>query len=669
MPAIREIKPINPTTFEVELLGKDKVEIGDRGAIDFKPHIKLNRWDGECFIKVGLPTTEKVPPVIKADKVKFKGKDIEADFYPLEPTTVIAKDKDGRDHKFTQNELGGFEFEVILKKKPKTNRIVLDIKTQGLEFLYQPPMTEGDKKNGHIQPDNIAGSYAVYHATRTNMHASKADAEKYKCGKMGHFYYPYLTDADGRRVRAEGFNISDGLMTVTLPQDFLDSAAYPVSIDPDFGYTDKGGSSSTIWVLIGFRETAPADGTVTSISMYLLEVGGQCDVNFGYYNNNVSEEVGTHVAHGTAATPAASYDDWYLIDVSGSITNGNVYWLIGQATTDAYYRAYTDYESGFRYATDTIFVFDNWDDSPTIDTYTNNWRVSIYCTYEEAGVTHYGAATLSGVGTLAGLPHATYAAKSTLAGVGTLAAIGCRIRTGLATLTGAGTLSALGVSLLAAKATLSGVGSLSAIGKGIFCGVSTLAGTGTLVVSAIKTAIGKATLSGAGSLAAIGTIVTAGMVYGAATLSGIGSLAAKGVRTLKGAATLSGTGSLAVAWERIRTGAATLAGVGTLIAKAGRIRTGAATLAGSGILAVLGHLTSVNKATLAGVGSLTAKGVGIFIGAATLAGTGTLTAKVSLKRVYQLIKMLIQTRSKARMTVQTMSKARMQIELRGGGEE
>ncbi|GAJ08535.1 unnamed protein product [marine sediment metagenome] len=39
-------KQINPTTYEAELAGGAKVEIGDREAVDFKPHLKLNRWGG-----------------------------------------------------------------------------------------------------------------------------------------------------------------------------------------------------------------------------------------------------------------------------------------------------------------------------------------------------------------------------------------------------------------------------------------------------------------------------------------------------------------------------------------------------------------------------------------------------------------------------------------------
>lgn len=43
MPPIK----IDDTTYEITLPFGDKVEIGDKDAPDFKPHLKLNRWDGD----------------------------------------------------------------------------------------------------------------------------------------------------------------------------------------------------------------------------------------------------------------------------------------------------------------------------------------------------------------------------------------------------------------------------------------------------------------------------------------------------------------------------------------------------------------------------------------------------------------------------------------------
>lgn len=163
------------------------------------------------------------------------------------------------------------------------------------------------------------------------------------------------------------------------------------------------------------------------------------------------------------------------------------------------------------------------------------------------GVTHLGAATLSGVGTLTGIGRGIFIGQTTLSGVGTLAGIGRLIAIGKATLLGSGSLSAIGqritygivslvgtgtlaasaVSTLIGKATLSGVGSLSAIGSFLRYGVVTLTGQGTLVANGVITAIGQATLSGVGTLAAIGTVVVTGVIhYGKVTLSGVGSLAA-----------------------------------------------------------------------------------------------------------------------------------------------
>ena len=121
------------------------------------------------------------------------------------------------------------------------------------------------------------------------------------------------------------------------------------------------------------------------------------------------------------------------------------------------------------------------------------------------GTTHYGAATLSGTGSLA--------------------SIGALTLKGSAILAGAGSLAALGSIIIVASATLSGVGSLAAAGtiKGaVKYGAATLVGAGALAAAAVKTLSGAAALSGVGSLSAIGNLL--GDVFGAASLAGLGSL-------------------------------------------------------------------------------------------------------------------------------------------------
>jgi len=184
------------------------------------------------------------------------------------------------------------------------------------------------------------------------------------------------------------------------------------------------------------------------------------------------------------------------------------------------------------------------------------------------GVTHYGAATLSGVGTLAGIGQGLFTGKSTLSGTGTLTAIGQRTTYGKATLSGAGTLSGIGRKILTGAATLSGTGSLAGIGRLTAVGKASLLGTGGLTAKGVITAIGKATLSGVGSLSAIGTLVSGGIIhYASAVLSGVGGLSAKGVGIFKGAATLAGEGTLKGIGHLNAVGKATLSGIGSLSAK------------------------------------------------------------------------------------------------------
>lgn len=223
----KKIVPINDTTFEVEMPSGDKVEMGDRESAHFKPSLKLNRWGGECFVKVGLPTTEKPAPIVEAGRVKWRGQKVETQLYPLKSTPI--------------NELGGFEFEIVLKEKPVSNQIVLDIQAQGLRFSYQPPLTQEEIDRGDIRPDNVVGSYAVYHATKKN--------NRYMTGKAFHIYRPIVEDALGNKswcsLHIDEY-INPKNLTITVPQQFLDEAVYPVTIDPTFGYTTIGVSTMSI---------------------------------------------------------------------------------------------------------------------------------------------------------------------------------------------------------------------------------------------------------------------------------------------------------------------------------------------------------------------------------------------------------------------------------------
>jgi len=374
-----KILPLNDTTYEVEMPSGDKVEIGDREAIDFKPHLKLNHWGGECFVKVGLPTTEKVTPIVEAGKVKWRGQKVKARFYPLEPTT--------------QNELGGFEFEIVLKEKPATNQIVLDIDAKGLRFSYQPPLTQQEIDNGTVRPDNVVGSYAVYHATKKN--------NEYMTGKAFHIYRPSAEDALGNKAWCSLYidgHIDPTSLTLTVPQQFLDEATYPVVIDPTFGRTSIGGTSGNLTIYVMTRDDyrrgsawtmPPPGGTANFISAY---IGGDFDCDCKVFiNQKDSGGAGTHGQIATKAKLACGQAFHWETFTLGSeeLTAAVVYILniIGNADDaaggEAYYIKYDD---------DSV-VASYYDDEQTYGAPESPWEsapegttrdYSIYCDYSEA---------------------------------------------------------------------------------------------------------------------------------------------------------------------------------------------------------------------------------------------------------------------------------------------
>ena len=150
------------------------------------------------------------------------------------------------------------------------SRFISDPSTVKCPFCGFLEITQEEIDDGASRPENVVGSYAVYHQTRGRVNDSAG--MEYKTGKAFHIYRPEAIDRDGNKVWCD-LSISEqtGTLTVTVPQPFLDTAMYPVRVDPTFGYTTAGSSS-------GFEQddilygsglySMPEDGTLDSMSYY-----------------------------------------------------------------------------------------------------------------------------------------------------------------------------------------------------------------------------------------------------------------------------------------------------------------------------------------------------------------------------------------------------------------
>jgi len=277
---------------------KDEIttEIGDTKQTEFHPQIKIQRWNNEVNCSIRLVTDEKTPVVsTEVDKIKWVGDKTEAHFYPI-----------------TEGE-GGYEFEVILREKPASNVIEFTLQTKGLDFFYQPPLTEeykvGDNywrgtiitevtetdvigENGKVlvhRPENIVGSYAIYHQTKGGL--NDINGKDYRAGQAGFIYRPKIKDALGEEVWADlNIDVGQGLMTITVPQDFLDKATYPVAIDPNYGYETVAGTwaeylSCTVESFVAELGNAPANGTLNYLHWALYCIDNEVTAKTAFYGD------------------------------------------------------------------------------------------------------------------------------------------------------------------------------------------------------------------------------------------------------------------------------------------------------------------------------------------------------------------------------------------------
>ena len=384
-----ELKKLNYWNYK----GFDKLDVEVNASY---PKIRLWRWNKEDYLDIELLT--KAKPLSKkmhSPKLTQEFSDFNVNLYPL--------------WNFSEN--GAFEFEIILKQKPLTNKVTFNINDSGLEFYYQPPLNEEVNcslegcvacnathcwdENGtitHYRPENVVGSYAVYHSYKKN--------NEYKTGKLFHIFRPKVRDSAGNTTWCDlHIDEAKGLLTITIPQEFLDKAVYPVTVDPTFGYESIGGSSTWSGVPAGSCFLCPESGTLISITVYT-----------GFSINNV---MGNAIYSGTCGNIGNK-----LIEDSGNVpistgwnTNSNwetfsfeantYYWLMAWFSGNTPYYYDTVETEQYSYRSDV--TFEEWPD-PFSPTGYKNRKMSIYANYTSADTTPPTYSQNSTNSTIAGTP-------------------------------------------------------------------------------------------------------------------------------------------------------------------------------------------------------------------------------------------------------------------------
>lgn len=284
-----------------------------------------------------------------------------------------------------------FQFNITLSRLVAISSISIAIETANLVFYYQPPLNqeligkeyEGWKINEthafddkgflrNYRPLNVVGSYAVYSTTKWG--------NQYKTGKLFHIYRPLLIDAKGKTSWAT-LNITKTALTITLPQTFLDSATYPVTVDPTFGRTTQGGSSVRFdaWWLDQY--TVASSGTITSFGVFISTEDGSSTIHIGAYTDTGADYPNALIVETGAYTPVATGEQ--TVDCVDTAFSSGKIWIATGVDPNSGVRVYADSTGGTGIYKSVLYgaapnPFPAGGSSHT-------WSFSIYATYTTGG--------------------------------------------------------------------------------------------------------------------------------------------------------------------------------------------------------------------------------------------------------------------------------------------
>lgn len=344
-------------------------EVGDvKSEGQFYPQLKIKRWNNEANFSVRLKDSRHVEPTIDGDKVVYDTPEYRACFYYLDQ---------------------GFEFDILEHAK-RARKLEFSLRHKGLRFLYQDPVRLQEKFDYYTKmgcdpeiPEDVYGSYAVYHETKVN--------NQYRAGKAFHIKRPWARDKNGWKVWLDlHIDPDTNLMSMTYPQAFYDNAIWPVYVDPTFGYTTAGASNASSINNRGYghgnssqQYTASSGDQVTTLHFYTRNTNDTADCGIYDLGTPGSSEDGATLLSGNATiTATGTTPVWETASVTIDLTNGN-----------GHFCAYAT-GNGIRRYWDTGVAGDSTEDtnasggalpSTWTETNTDDEIMSFYATYTEGG--------------------------------------------------------------------------------------------------------------------------------------------------------------------------------------------------------------------------------------------------------------------------------------------
>ena len=198
---------------------KISVEIGDKKSDSFKQILKLRSANKELISEVlGLGSGDLS---FEGDKIIYGDGKIELNFYEIPSQEAQNKNQ------ITPTGIYAYEQEIILKTNPSNNVVEVAIDSGDLSV----------RKNGD-------GTFEFYEQISLPEGMPDEEKEGINTDVVRFRIDPIVVkDSKGTEAKIETA-FENGVLTITIPQDFLEKAVYPVIIDPS--YTIDSGSATTL---------------------------------------------------------------------------------------------------------------------------------------------------------------------------------------------------------------------------------------------------------------------------------------------------------------------------------------------------------------------------------------------------------------------------------------
>ncbi|MEW5923765.1 MAG: hypothetical protein AB1746_07245 [Candidatus Zixiibacteriota bacterium] len=217
---------------------------GDSLAAYFSPTLEINAWEKECSFNINLVPLD-YESITSASRSMVDNK-----------ARIDCVANDNMIISLFQLADGSLEWQMQFDNIPKSNTLKFSFDSRNLRFFYQDSaLFTGDQKVSG--PDWAQGSYAVYHADRRNnyrlFHSGDTLTYSYMTGKAFHIRRPIVYDNRGESAWCRiDIDTLAGIMTLEIPESFLNNAAYPIVVDPTFGKTSAGAWNLTF---VNYRHT------------------------------------------------------------------------------------------------------------------------------------------------------------------------------------------------------------------------------------------------------------------------------------------------------------------------------------------------------------------------------------------------------------------------------